>query len=70
VDVTVLRTNGAAENLRLLQDKSSGVEVGIVAGGVSDTLLSSDLRSLGRINYQPFWVFYRSAEIWAGAAEP
>jgi hypothetical protein len=57
-------TNGAAENLRLLQDKNSGVAAGIVAGGVSDGALSPDLRSLGRVNYQPFWVFYRSVDIW------
>jgi len=37
-------TNGAAENLRLLQDKNSGVAAGIVAGGVSDGALSPDLR--------------------------
>ncbi len=64
VDVSVLRTNGAIENLLLLQKKNSGVEVAVVAGGVSDTALSPDLRSLGRVNYQPFWVFYRSADIW------
>jgi TRAP-type uncharacterized transport system substrate-binding protein len=64
VDVTVRLTNGAAENLRLLQDKNSSVAAGIVAGGVSDGALSPDLRSLGRVNYQPFWVFYRSADIW------
>ena len=64
VDVAVRLTNGAAENLRLLQDKNSGVAAGIVAGGVSDAGLSPDLRSLGRVNYQPFWVFYRSVEIW------
>ena len=50
VEVTVRLTNGAAENLRLLQDKNSGVAAGIVAGGVSDAGLSPDLRSLGRVN--------------------
>ena len=64
VDVAVRLTNGAAENLRLLQDRNSGVTAGIVAGGVSDAALSPDLRSLGRVNYQPFWVFYRSVDIW------
>ena len=64
VEVTVRLTNGAAENLRLLQDKNSGVAAGIVAGGVSDAALSPDLRSLGRVNYLPFWVFYRSVDIW------
>jgi TRAP-type uncharacterized transport system substrate-binding protein len=64
VDVTVRLTNGAAENLQLLQDGNSGVTAGIVAGGISDAALSPDLRSLGRVNYQPFWVFYRSEDVW------
>lgn len=64
VDVTVRLTNGAAENLQLLQDGNSGVAAGVVAGGISDAALSPDLRSLGRVNYQPFWVFYRSEDIW------
>ena len=64
VDVTVRLTNGAVENLQLLEDRNSGVAAGIVAGGISDAALSPGLRSLGRINYQPFWVFYRSPDIW------
>ena len=64
VDVTVRLTNGAVENLQLLEDRNSGVAAGIVAGGISDAVLSPGLRSLGRINYQPFWVFYRSPDIW------
>jgi len=49
VDVAVRLTNGAAENLRLLQDKNSGVAAGIVAGGVSDAGLSPDLRDSPRL---------------------
>jgi TRAP-type uncharacterized transport system substrate-binding protein len=64
VDITLLRTSGTEESLRLLQDKNSGVAVGFVPGGVSDAASSTDLRSLGRVNYQPFWVFYRSADTW------
>jgi hypothetical protein len=40
------------------------VTAGIVAGGVSSAALSPNLRSLGRVNYLPFWVFYRSVDIW------
>jgi TRAP transporter TAXI family solute receptor len=64
VTVDVRVTEGAGENLNLLQDKNANVQAAFVGGGVSNALLSPDLLSLGRISYQPFWVFYRSAEIW------
>jgi TRAP transporter TAXI family solute receptor len=64
VTVEVRVTDGAGENLKLLQDKNADVQVAFVGGGASNTLLSPDLLSLGRVNYQPFWVFYRSTEEW------
>ena len=64
VTVDVRVTEGAGENLRLLQDKNANVQVAFVGGGASNALLSPDVLSLGRVNYQPFWVFYRSTEIW------
>ena len=64
VELTVRLTQGAGENLGLLQDKNSDVHVGIVGGGASNSKLSPDVLSLGRMNYQPFWIFYRSTEVW------
>jgi len=64
VAVNVRLTDGTGENLRLLQDKNANVQVAIVGGVSSDAELASDVLSLGRINYQPFWVFYRSPQIW------
>jgi TRAP transporter TAXI family solute receptor len=64
VDLEVRLTNGTSENLKLLEDKSSGVEVGFAAGGVSDAAQSPNLLSLGRVSYDPFWVFYRAGETW------
>lgn len=65
VDLEVRLTDGAGKNLRLLQDNKANVHVGIVGGGASNAKLSPDVISLGRINYQPFWIFYRSKEIWS-----
>jgi TRAP-type uncharacterized transport system substrate-binding protein len=48
VDVDVRLTNGAVENLALLNDRHSGVTAGIVQGGISDGTQSPDLLSLGR----------------------
>jgi TRAP transporter TAXI family solute receptor len=62
VDVDVRLTNGAVENLALLNDPHSGVTAGIVQGGISDGTQSPDVRSLGRINYQVYWLFYSAAE--------
>ena len=62
VDVDVRLTNGAVENLALLNDPHSGVTAGIVQGGISDGAQSPDLLSLGRINYQVYWLFYSAAE--------
>jgi hypothetical protein len=55
-------TNGAAENIQLLNDPASGIKVGIVQGGISDRNQSPDLVSLGRVNYQIFWIFYGGTE--------
>jgi NMT1-like family len=62
VDLDVRLTNGAADNIKLLNDPTSGIKVGIVQGGISDRDQSPDLMSLGRINYQIFWIFHSTAE--------
>jgi TRAP transporter TAXI family solute receptor len=64
VAADVRLTDGTGENLRLLQEKNANVQVGLVGGGAANAALAPDLLSLGRINYQPLWVFYRSAEVW------
>jgi TRAP-type uncharacterized transport system substrate-binding protein len=62
VDLHVSLTNGAAENIALLNDPNSGIKVGIAQGGISDSTQSPDLLSLGRINYQIYWIFYNATE--------
>ena len=53
---------GSIENLKRLQDKNSGVEVGLVQGGVVSGEPPAALRSLGAMYYEPLWVFYRAQE--------
>jgi TRAP-type uncharacterized transport system substrate-binding protein len=55
-------TKGAAENLKLLNDPASGIQIGFMQGGISDSKQSPDLLSLGRIDYQLFWLFHRATE--------
>ena len=63
IDLHVTLTSGAVENIALLNDPKSGIKVGIVQGGISDSDQSPDLMSLGRINYQIYWIFYSATEL-------
>jgi TRAP-type uncharacterized transport system substrate-binding protein len=65
ITVELRNTQGAAENLALLRDASSGVQIGFVQGGASEATdaeaqLRSPLQSLGSMFYEPVWLFYRA----------
>jgi TRAP-type uncharacterized transport system substrate-binding protein len=62
LDVNVRMTDGSAENLKLLNDPKSGIQIGFVQGGISNGELAPDLLSLGRVDYQIFWLFYFANE--------
>ncbi|MBR0777152.1 ABC transporter substrate-binding protein [Bradyrhizobium diazoefficiens] len=62
VDLKLRATEGALENLKLLQDPASGVDIAFVTGGVSDSRQSPGILSLGTIDYLPIWIFYTSVE--------
>ncbi len=66
IDVELRYTQGAAENLALLRDPQSGVDLAFVQGGADDSLNgrsedadSDGLSSLGSLFYEPVWLFYR-----------
>jgi TRAP-type uncharacterized transport system substrate-binding protein len=64
LDLTLRRTQGAAENLALLRDPASGVQAAFVQGGIaSDTGQPAEdtptLASLGSVALEPLWLFYR-----------
>ena len=61
ITVELRNTQGAAENLALLRDPSSDVQIGFVQGGASDTADGqTSLKSLGSMFYEPVWLFYRA----------
>ena len=62
VTLEVRSTEGTIENLKLLQDPASGVSVGFVQGGVSNSSQAPELESLGRINYLAFFIFCRTSD--------
>lgn len=73
IEVELRATAGAAENLRLLRDPNSGVDIAFVQGGAGDRLRKegdslapaddgdeeAGLVSLGSLFYEPVWLFYR-----------
>jgi TRAP-type uncharacterized transport system substrate-binding protein len=65
VTVELRATQGAAENLQLLRDAKSGVDIAFVQGGADELPQAQDaddstLVSLGSLFYEPVWLFYRS----------
>jgi len=64
ITVEVRATQGAAENLALLRQPDSGVDLGFVQGGAADVpavgdRTDEDLVSLGSMFHEPVWLFYR-----------
>jgi TRAP transporter TAXI family solute receptor len=62
VNLNLRATEGSLENLKLLGDPASGVDIALVTGGVSDAEQSANVLSLGTIDYLPIWIFYTFAE--------
>ena len=46
----------------MLNDRRRKIPIGLVQGGVGNAETAPDLRSLGRIDYQVFWLFYSANE--------
>ena len=66
ITVQLRNTQGSAENLALLQQPGSGVDIAFVQGGTwqkpAGDAADADpgLQSLGRIFHEPVWLFYRT----------
>jgi len=57
--VRLVQTAGSVENLALLRDPHSGVNVALMQGGIATAADSSQLESLGTVFYEPLWWFHR-----------
>ena len=62
VKLELRETGGTEENLSLLQNPDSGVQIAFVYGGISNGEQAPGLLSLGIIYNTPFWIFYSSNE--------
>lgn len=59
-----LRTSaGSQQNVGLLMDDASDVDVGFFQGGSAYAANAPNLVSLGALYYQPLWIFYRGPEV-------
>jgi TRAP transporter TAXI family solute receptor len=59
IKLQLLTTAGDLENLALLRDPRSRVEVAFLQSGITSEKESPDLESLGTVFYEPLWFFYR-----------
>lgn len=58
VKLEIRESTGSLANLASLSDPVSGIQAGFVQGGLASTRTAPGLLSLGRIAYEPLWVFY------------
>src|SRR5215831_8566002 len=62
IELEPRETVGVGENLKLLQDPKSGVQIAVVVSGASDAKQAPGLLSLGTVYNNPFWLFYSAKE--------
>ena len=52
-------TAGSAENIKLLEADSDGVDIALVQGGMGTLAKTEKLVSLGSLYYEPLWIFHQ-----------
>jgi TRAP transporter TAXI family solute receptor len=61
ITLEIRQTSGSVENIQLLEDPKSGVDLGFVQGGTGGGAKTETLASLASLYFEPLWVFSRSA---------
>jgi len=59
IELKLRNTAGSAENLKLLEAESGGVDIAFVQGGLKHLAQTDKLVSLGSLFFEPLWVFHR-----------
>ena len=62
VELKLRETDGAVDNIELLKNPNSGVQIALDFGGISDGEPAPGVLSLGNAYTNPFWIFYSSDE--------
>ena len=61
ITLEIRETSGSVENIRLLEDPASGVDLAFVQGGTGSAAKTESLVSLASLYFEPLWVFSRTA---------
>ena len=61
ITLEIRETSGSVENIRLLEDPASGVDIAFVQGGTGGAARIDALVSLASLYFEPLWVFSRLA---------
>ena len=59
IDLQLVETHGSKENLQHLIDRNDPIQAAFVQGGMIATDALSGVESLGSVDYEPVWIFYR-----------
>ena len=59
INLQIRNPGGSVDNLALINDPNSGIDLAIVQSGVGDPVKYPELLSLAGIFYEPLWVWYR-----------
>lgn len=62
VELVERQTEGVGENLQLLADPASGVDIAFVQGGQANEPAARKLVMIASLYYQPLWIFMRHGE--------
>ena len=61
ITLEIRETSGSVENIRLLEDPTSGVDLAFVQGGTASAAKTESLVSLASVYFEPLWVFSRTS---------
>lgn len=59
ITLELVESAGAEENVLRLKDKNDPMMAAFVQGGLIDAKQVGSLQSLGSVDYEPIWIFYR-----------
>ena len=57
VTLDIRETGGSFDNLKMLSDPAFGVGLAFLQGGIANEKSMAGLQSLGRVMYEPLWIF-------------
>lgn len=60
ISLEVKSTAGSAENLKLIEAESNGVDIAFVQGGMAPMAKTKELVSLGSLYFEPLWIFHQT----------